>query len=366
MLLKVAVIDDHDSYRERFVATLADAYADKLEVSSFSSIETFDADQAKSEPVDIMLVSASLASDQIDSRNGALTVYLVDDRSIERLYDKPAVCRYQKVDLIYRALLDAALDLFDAVTFRGEPVEGAAIVSFFPACGGAGASTLAAACALGAARRGWRTFYLNLELYGQAGMYFDADGFGSLSDAIFAVLAKKHNINMRIQSMTKHTEQGVAFLDSCRTPLDLIDLTPDSTVQLLHGIAASSPYDIIVVDADYPHSPIAPTLMELSMRNVFVSNGSEVSNDKLACVVDVLHGRDSRTGFTHGLDNAVLVYNNFDEATSSYLASDDLTVLGSIDHYANTTTEQLVDLIANSSVIDELLNIETPEDEDGR
>lgn len=358
MMLKVGIIDSRESYLKRLVDAFASGYSDRLEVFAFSNLGSFE-EFLKNASVDVMLVGSDLGSEGLEGKRGATLVYLVDDREIESIYGHRAVCRFQKTDLIYRQILDACSDRFDHVSSRRAAVEGVHVISFFPASGGAGASSMAAACALGAAKRGLRAFYLNLELFGSTDMYFTAPGVGGLEDALMAIEAKKSNVAMRLQSVTKRSQNGVYFIDSVANALDLSELTADHLDRLVREIAMSGTYDVIVLDMDYAHSKLAPTAMELSTRSVFVSNGTLTSNRKFERLYQMLQGM-SRMGLAEGLQNAVLAYNNFSSKTGKRLSGEVVPVAGGLPRIVDASGNplegaQLVEALSVYGLFDELL-----------
>ena len=354
MIIRVALVDSREAYATRLVRAFMEDYADRLEVASFTSMEALD-DYLRNTVVDVMLVGSDLASETIVGKRGATLVYLVDDKSTELMYDQRAICRYQKVDLIYKGILDACSERFDHLTTRKEGIEGTAILTFLPSSGGAGASTMASACALASAKHGFRTFYLNLELYGQAELYFTAEGDGSLEDVLYAIEARKSNVTMRLQSAVRRTPEGVSYLASCSNALDVAELQPELVEQLVREIASSDSYDVIVLDMDYAHSALAPVAMALSTKVVFVSNGTLVSNMKFERVYKALTDL-SRTGAAEGLAKVVLAYNNFRRKTGMRIQDDFVEVVGSLPHVRDfQTMGELLEALSTKPVFDELL-----------
>ena len=358
MMLKVGIIDSRESYLKRLVDAFATGYSDRLEVFAFSNLNSFD-EFTKNASVDVMLVGSDLGSEELEGKRGATLVYLVDDREIEKMYGHRAVCRFQKTELIYKNILDACSDRFDHVSSRRAAVEGVQVISFFPASGGAGASSMAAACALGAAKRGLRAFYLNLELFGTSAMYFNAAGVGGLEEVLMAIEAKKSNVAMRLQSVTKRSQNGVYFVDSVANALDLSELTPDHLDRLVREIAMSGTYNVIVIDMDFAHSPLASTAMELSTLSVFVSNGTAASNMKFERLYQMLQGM-GRMGMAEGLQNAVLAYNNFSSKSGKRLSGDVVPVAGGLPRIVDANGSslegaQLVEALSVYGLFDELL-----------
>jgi MinD-like ATPase involved in chromosome partitioning or flagellar assembly len=239
---------------------------------------------------------------------------------------------------------------------RKTAIEGTNILVFMPASGGAGASTMAAACALASAKHGFRTFYLNLELYGQAQLYFNGPGSGGLEDVLYAIEARKRNVAMRIQSVVKHSPDGVCFLDSCQSALDIAELLPEQVEQLVREIASSDSYDVMVLDMDFSHSKFVPAAMALASQIVFVSNGTPTSNQKFERIYKMLIDFE-RTGDARESGKTVLAYNNFRSKTGMKLADDVIRVVGTLPHVSNyQSVPELIEVLSVKSVFEELLD----------
>lgn len=307
--VKVVIVDSRASYLRKLLDAFASDYADRVEPFAFSSLEGAE-EYFKSSSADIMLVESALASDSLAGKKGAVLAYLTDDASVETVYGHRAICRFQKTELIYKSIVDACSEKFDHVSSKSSLIEQVRVFTFFPASGGAGASTMAASCALAAAKRGLRAFYLNLELTGTSKAYFDAPGEGGLEDVLFAIGAKKSNVVVRLQALVKSSPHGVRFLDSCDNALDTFDVAPEQLEQLVRDIAASDAYDVIVLDMDFGFSPLALAAMRLSRLSVFVSNGTPVSNGKFERAYRMLQQLEQR-GDAEGCARVVLAYNNF-------------------------------------------------------
>ena len=355
MLITIALVDNNEEYSSRLTEAFLTDYADRLEVATFTTLESLD-DYLRNNVADVMLVSSELATEALVGKRGATLVYLVDDKSIEQVYGHQAICRYQKVDLIYKGILDACSERFDHLTMRKTGIEGTNILAFLPASGGAGASTMAAACALAFAKHGFKTFYLNLELYGQAQLYFEGEGSGGLDDVLYAIEAQKRNIAMRIQSAVKHSPEGVCFLDSCTSALDVAELSSDQVEQLVREIASSDSYDVMVLDMDFSHSKFVSAVMGLATQTVFVSNGTLTSNMKFERVYKMLTDLN-RVGDAYGLANVTLAYNNFRSKTGMKIADDLIRVVGSLPHVSNyQSVPELIETLSVKPVFENMLD----------
>lgn len=333
--IKVVVVDSRASYLRKLLDAFVTDYADRVEPFAFSSLEGAE-EFFKSSSADVMLVESALADETLTGRKGAVLAFLTDDASVDAVFGHPAICRFQKTDLIYKSILDVCSDKFDHVSSKSSLLDHAKIVSFFPASGGVGASTMAAACALSAAKRGLRAFYLNLESAGTSKTYFSAPGEGGLEDILFAIGSKKSNIVVRLQALVKSSPHGVRFLDSCDNALDTLDMPVDQLEQLVREIASSDAYDVIVLDMDFGFTPLARAALGLSRLSVFVSNGRPSSNEKFERAFRAMQQLEQR-GDLEGSSRVVLAYNNFNGKYGVRLENGMVPIAGGLSRVVRDT-----------------------------
>ena len=104
MRIKLAILERDQSYLGRIVSVFNTKYADKFEVYSFTDKEmaltTLDAAR-----IDVLVASDAydVSTSEIPRRCGF--AYLVDSADIDYYNEQRAICKFQKVDLIYKQIL---------------------------------------------------------------------------------------------------------------------------------------------------------------------------------------------------------------------------------------------------------------------
>ena len=171
MKIKLAILERDQSYLQRFISVFSTKYADKFQIYSFTDEEVAYS-TLNDTKIDVLVASDVFEIDikRVPRRCGF--AYLVDSLDVETVNNQRAVCKFQKVDLIYKQILSIYSENAGNVAGLKLGDDTAQIVAFESVSGGCGGSTIAAACALHFAAQGKKTLYLNLEKFGSADSFF--------------------------------------------------------------------------------------------------------------------------------------------------------------------------------------------------
>lgn len=139
-----------------------------------------------------------------------------------------SVFKYQKGELIYKKILDLYASGTDRVLLRtgSDEKTDLRIHLFLPVNGGAGASTVAKAFAMKAAREK-RVLYLNLEIFGDCENVIKGEGELSFYEILYALKSSRGNLAIKLESALKKSREGVYYYAPCKNPDDLLGLTQD-------------------------------------------------------------------------------------------------------------------------------------------
>lgn len=350
MKIKVAILDDNKEYLARISAAFTNRFSDKLEIYSFSDLETALL-SLRSNRANVFIASDTfdVDTDRVPKRCGF--AYFVDSSGIETLKGKPAICRYQRVETIYKEILGIFSDISPDFGFEGG--ENGIVALFVSASGGSGSSTVAAAFAKRQAMKGKRVLYLNLEHFGSADMFFEGDGQFGLSDVIFAVKSKKSNLSLKMESYIKVDPSGVGFYSAVKNPLDINEINCDDIANIISAIKAMSAYDIIVVDADFSVSKESIELMRQSAVTVFVSEATELSNSKFLRAFSALDTYEQQKDVSV-TGKVALIYNKVGSASGTALSEVPVKVCGAIPQIVGFKERQTVNEVAKSTALDKI------------
>lgn len=340
MKIKLAILDSDQNYLKRIVTALTGKFSDKLELYSFTEL------QVAMQTLEASRINVLVASDDFEIDTPILPkhcgfAYFVESANIESFKNSPAICKYQKVEMIYKTILEIFSDnVSDSIGIKFDSDSNAKVVTFVSASGGVGSSSAAAACAKSFAARGQKTLYLNLEQFGSVEPFFSGAGQTDFSDVIFALKSKKTNLSLKLESNVRQDASGVYFYSSTKTALDMMELKTEEIQRLITDLKLAASYENIVFDIDFSFTPGTMEIFKQSSAIVFVSDGSEISNAKLSRAYQAIGILDERLDAPLSPRVAIL-YNKFSSKTGKKL---DIGVreIGGAPKYEHATTEQVI------------------------
>ncbi len=348
MKIKLALLEKDENYLSRLVSTFGTKYADKLEIYSFTNkdIAMSTLDSAR---IDVLVASDNFDIDikKLPKRCGF--AYLVDRSDIDTVNDQQAICKFQKVDLIYRQILSIYSEMAVSVSGLKLGDDNCRVIAFTSPSGGVGSSTMAAACALYFASKGKKTLYLNFEKFGSSDLFFSADGQFDMSDIIFTLKSKKANLALKLESCVRKDQRGVYFYSGSKIALDMHELTTEEITRLISELKLTGSYDYIIVDIDFGIKKNMLKLFRQMSSIIWVGDGSSISNAKLSRAYAALslieQNEDSplikRTG---------LIYNKFSNKSSNTIDDIEIRTLGGAPRYQHASIEQILSQLSQMDI----------------
>lgn len=274
MKIKLAILDSDRNYLEKMHAAFIRRYSDKLEIylftSAFSALESLAASK-----IDVFLINKAvdLPAERIPS--DCMYAYLSDVPGIERYNDKPVICKFQRMDMIFKQILDVyAMNRNVVLGSDYSDVKGKVIL-FFGAGGGMGTSSVAAGCAVRFAGKQKKVLYLNLQKLSGADMYFTGEGQRGMTDLILALQDSDASLRLQLQSWVREDTTGVCFFAQAKTALDMMELDAECTLRLLSELKKHSDYDYVILDADLTLDPESLEVYKVADEIVMVSDHSK-------------------------------------------------------------------------------------------
>lgn len=352
MRIRLAILDKDTVYLNRLESVFNVKYADKLEIYSFTDRDIA-LQSLRQEKIDVFLANETFDIEETECPSNCGFAYLVETADIETVRDTAAVCKFQKVEQIYRQVLGLFSEKAAAVTGVHMSGEGCRVLAFASAAGGTGSSTAAAACAMNFAQKGKKTLYLNLEKFGSADVFFRAEGSATLGDVVYAIKSKKGNLSMKLESTVKHDVSGVFYYSPTRLALDAAELSVDEIQQIISMLKISGGYDYIILDLDFSIDKNMLKILDECNTIVFVADGSLASNVKLERVIASLEVIEQQTD-RKLLMRCGILYNRFSSRTSQKVQVSGLKEFGGISRYEGFDTQKLLQQIKTQPVFDAL------------
>ena len=312
MKLKIGVLDEDVSYLDKITRAFNARYCDKLEIYAFSELEAvnkFILDVG----VDIFLVNSVFDIREIRLPQKCGFAYLVESPGIEAVNGARAICKYQKIDAIYKQILNVYSDDNRGISITADNARSKLLVFSSP-CGGTGTSSMAAACAVRFAAKGKKTLYLNFETTGTSDAFFTGEGQDTLGELIFALKSRKANLPLKLESCARCSAEGVFYYAPAKVALDMLDFTAAERKELLDEFMQHTAYDFIILDMDFSLDREWEELFNCGDALIWVGDGSELSNAKLQRAYEALILLD-RERPIHLAERLYLVYNKFSNKT---------------------------------------------------
>lgn len=352
MKIRIAILEQDKNYLQRLLSAFETKYEDKIEMYSFTE-EKLALDAVKNNKISVFLTGDNFAVNKKQMPDKCGFAYLVDTPDIEVLNGEKAICKFQKIDLIYKEIVslysENALD-----KIKNYDEGSARIITFISPSGGTGTSTMAVAFAKYFAKCGKKTLYFNTEELGDSSIYFMGEGQFTFDDVIYAIKSKKANMSLKFESTVKQDISGVYFFSPGNKALDVIDLTREEISQLLVDLKMSGIFDVIIWDMDYSFNELRSSRMELVSDIVAVSDGLELSLSKFRRMYESLEILE-RQRKVDVMDKMWIVYNKFSNKMSRSIGIDDIRELGGAPRYEHATVNQIIEQLLKLNIYEGLV-----------
>ncbi len=356
MKIRVGFFDQDLRYVNKLVNYFNVHYSDSLEMHTFSTIEAL-LELVKKSKLDLILIDPDSVEKSFDVPQNVGMAYLSTSGEIDTIRGKRTICKFQKVELIYKEILNLYSELDKELSFKSW--QGSCDMHLFiGASGGVGTTTIAAACARNLAENGRKVLYLNLEGTGIVDEFFKGELNQGLSDMLYAIKSNHSNLILKLASMVDKDPCGVYFIHPFAVSLDEEEMTAEELKILIDTLISTGAYDSLVVDMDTVASEKRKMVANRSDNIFVISSGLAISNRKLAkrlLEFNLIDERDGSRQFPH----VQVIYNRF--GSGSTLANTEYgeTVFGTVNNYRNANNREylpnkLVEIIASKNMFSKL------------
>ncbi len=352
-MIRLVIADRDEEYTRKLILFLATKHPGQFETIAFTDIELLEEHLENNKP-HLLITTEDFEAVKKKKGENCGFAYLTAENT-RKINNTEAICKYQKFEDIYSRIISiySEVGVFDSSLEK--EIGDTKIITFFGVSGGAGASTMAAACAANSARQGFKTLYLNLEVFSSTSCFFHGKGSGSFEDVIFALKSKKINFKLKAESaLSTDDATGVYYFEPVQNFIDILDLDDGDIKSLMLNISAMEMFDIVVVDADFKLDDRTKVLIDISSRICLIGTGSEISNDKMECFI-----RDVRTFEEHMRSNLsgkmVAVYNQFRSQQGKMVVSDLIPNIGGAPRVEQSTPQERAIYISKIPFMDELV-----------
>lgn len=264
--LSLVIADLDRDYLSKLEKFLMVNYPQRFDIYSFSSHGKLSEFLNNPEKRDILLINSILFKRELNLKNAESVILLKGDGLDTVPEGMDSVKKYQHAEM----LVSDILRLHSAKSSKSVALQGhnttrtACILS--PA-GGTGKSSIAAGCSILCARKGLKTFYLNLEDIPSTNAFFQGESPQSFSNVIYHLKGKGGNLGLKLEgAKCCDSETGVFFYKPPQNALEMEELTAEEVSLLLTEMKSNGLYDVVLVDMP----------AGLHQRNISVIRSSDV------------------------------------------------------------------------------------------
>lgn len=229
------------------------------------------------------------------------------------------------------------------------------IITFLPVHGGAGSSTMAAACAVSLAARD-SVLYINLEEKPSDSAFFATDSKKGITEIISELKTKYTESSIYqllkeiIQQDRKQKAAKVFCINGFNNILDVLSLT-DQCIEILFKILRSKfDFKYIIVDTDSIVSKVLQRIIVSSDKLVFVSSDSDIADIKLSQInryMELLKRDDE-----NAVPESYLLLNQYYGMSNEGEVVHGMKVIGRFARYRTNDNTR----ITSQNIIDEVLS----------
>ena len=292
MRIRLGILGTDQRYISQLSNFLATRYAAQLEISQFSAVDDLMAFIGSKQRIDILLAFQESLPDPSEVPEKIIVAYLVEDRDVASISGKPAICKYQRAEDIFREVESLAASLETGK--KKYAVNGhCRIVTVMGACGGTGASTVAASLAARLSMQGKRVVYFPLQQNARPKDLFQTLG-ASMTKVRYEIRSalvaggNQKKLQLKLQSMMVRDEStGVYAFDAFELPIEKRGIEDEEINLLMQSVTEIC--DICIFDIDNVLDDIMIRFLERSSWTLLVTDGSDKANDaKMLKSIEIL------------------------------------------------------------------------------
>ncbi len=278
--LRFVIGDSDEKYTRRLSDYTALHFGEKIEMYSFTEpgfLCTF----LQKNWVNGVFVSDNFSGIRSQIPEKTAFAFLSEGSGVEEHGDAPEILKFQNADALIREMISYSSEQVSDQYGGRKSGERAVICLFESPAGGVGTTTAAASCAVYLSHMGKRVLYLNLEPFGDVSAFFSGDGHFDFGDVIYALISRKANLGLKLESVVKQDVSGVFFIEPCRQPMDFMSLNVQGMEEIADTLCEMGNYDSIIMDRNSGLTKLDECLRAYADEIILVSDGSPVADCKV-------------------------------------------------------------------------------------
>lgn len=304
----------------------------------------------------VILIGDEFKNIPLDINAGMSCCYLCSRDMGDNLNGIKCFCKYRSGETICSLILE----LYSEVSSdRLTGSTGTPIFAFTAANGGAGSTVISASFAIKLANCGKKVLFFSFDRFILPTLLFDGESHACMSDFIFAVLASEKrsaNLSLKAASMLSTDSSGVKYMNGCKTPADMNELTPKQLSKAFAALQTSDEYNAIVVDIPL-EAPDAWAAVQSGIKHLFiVTEAGSIPEQKLSRTIDYFKINDTRKN-TELLSRGSIIINK-DSRRQEQIegsAAFGTSITGSVPKYRDDNTRAVINAISRLNMWNEYI-----------
>ena len=354
--MKILLLDKDTDYSQRFKYYLDKKYSD-VQITLCDSYEAVSALFQK-EKYDVVLFDSTfdnISEDDINIIGDAAFAYFSETHEI--INDKDTVFKYSGVSVLYSKICtlyekkkNRIIKQVDSGNNSNKQTE---VITFLPVHGGAGSSTMAAACAISLAEE-YQVLYINLEQRPSDSIFFSGDSRKGITDIISLLKTKYSEAALHqllkevIQKDKKQDCENISYIKGFVNIMESTSLSAAAVSVLLNLIRTKFDFRFIIVDTDFIVSPVLERLVFESDKITFVSSGSDISDIKIAGIHRYMELIEREADEDDEMPEKYLLLNQYYGTNNELSSARDMEIIARLARYrtdsnSRITTQQIIE-----------------------
>lgn len=373
MKCKVVIFEQDQNYQNHLLVALREKFADLLDVIPCSESSDILKCIERHHP-DLLVINERIEYDLSEIPEDCAVACFTEFRTAEKVRNKPAVCKYQKVKEISSGFLEIVRDYKAVLAVKREEEQKAEeerllkeqqereeeerrreeerirleeeqkaaakriaarrqdpdVLVFLSSRQGNGSAVAAAACAINAAERGLSVLSLGIRpLKHQTDIFTDTGKDGNLKELTES--ANREELTEECLEQNICTDiSGADYFDTGSEEVWMAALEKKGFLHILSVIGRMAKYDAIILNIDSSLNAVNLEALKSAAKIIMVGSGTGDSNAGIEAFFSALKRYDEYSG-TAVAERVSVLYNKFINLNCTMLSMPGVDVIGGIN-----------------------------------
>ncbi|PYG88459.1 MinD-like ATPase involved in chromosome partitioning or flagellar assembly [Ruminiclostridium sufflavum DSM 19573] len=286
-LIRLIIFDDDNEYSFSLCNFLTHNFSETLLVNYYNNSYKIEDWIKKIEP-DIILVCEKYYNQVCNQFKANLIILTTGTTKNEDLADVPSIYKYQDANRIAGSIINIYTKSNNIITQKKE--KEAKTVAVYSAAGNTGKTSVAVGISTICSSLGMSVFYLNLELFSSASIFFCGNNDYSIADIIYYAKEKDNNLLSKITTMScKDISSNIHYFKEANNAFEINEIQPQDIELIINTIKSSGLYDLIVIDMDSQLNDNTTAIFKITDEILCIFTNEEICLHKTQLFVESIN-----------------------------------------------------------------------------